>query len=213
MNWRWKLAQAAEIRWWRRYLKRQTPTEYLHRKQLYWNRVLNRLELKVPVGAKVLDAGCGPAGIFIVLPKQKVCAVDPLLDQYAKKLVHFSPTDYPWVKFQKSKLEDFTSETLYDYLFCMNAINHVDDLDRSIDRLIAAGRPGGCLILSVDAHNFRFFRYLFSWLPGDILHPHQYFLQEYKNKLTQRGCRIKRACLLKKNYLFNYYALAVQLPE
>ena len=33
MKWRWKIAQAAEIKWWKQYLKKQTPAEYLKNKR------------------------------------------------------------------------------------------------------------------------------------------------------------------------------------
>ena len=39
-NYRWRLAQAAEIRWWRRYLRRRDKAKYLEAKRRYWRRVL-----------------------------------------------------------------------------------------------------------------------------------------------------------------------------
>ena len=83
---RWKIAQSAEIRWWQRYLKRKPAADYLQWKSAYWKTFLHQIGLKVKASENVLDAGCGPAGVFMVLKDQKVDAVDPLLDQYDKKL-------------------------------------------------------------------------------------------------------------------------------
>jgi 2-polyprenyl-6-hydroxyphenyl methylase/3-demethylubiquinone-9 3-methyltransferase len=207
MNRRWKIAQFAEIRWWRRYLRRKEPESYLESKRAYWERVLQTMGVDAPPGAAVLDAGCGPAGIFMVLAGRRVTAVDPLLPAY-EELPHFSTANYPWVQFRPQTIESLGDQAAYDYIFCLNVINHVADLSRSLERLHAAARPDGRLILSVDAHNFRFFRRLFGWIPGDILHPHQYFLREYLQKLEEAGWRVERTQLLRKGFLFDYYGVA-----
>jgi 2-polyprenyl-6-hydroxyphenyl methylase/3-demethylubiquinone-9 3-methyltransferase len=209
MNWRWKLAQYAEIRWWRRYLRKKEPEAYLESKRQYWERTLKTLDIAVPDEVDVLDAGCGPAGIFMVLQGRKLVGIDPLLSAYTD-LPHFHPDKYPWVVFQQQTIEELESTLAYDYIFCMNAINHVSDLNQSIERLQVAGRPGSWLIMTVDAHNYRLFRQVFSWLPGDILHPHQYYLQEYVEMLAQSGWQVERTQLLKRNFFFNYYGIVAR---
>jgi len=210
MNWRWKLAQYAEIRWWRRYLHQKEPEAYLENKRQYWDRTLKALKIDLlPAEADVLDAGCGPAGIFMVLPGRKVVAIDPLLEAYAS-LPHFSPHQYPWVTFQQTTLEAFDQKAAFDYIFCLNVINHVSNLQQSIESLFSAARPGGHLVLSVDTHNFSLFRHVFSWLAGDILHPHQYYLQEYTEMLTKAGWKVERTQLLKRNFFFDYYGIVAR---
>ena len=56
----------------------------------------------------------------------------------------------------------------------------------------------GTLVLSIDAHNFSFFKHLFRLMPGDILHPHQYDLTEYKTFLEKQGFEILKTELLKQ---------------
>ena len=209
MNRRWQLAQAMEIRWWRKYLKKKNPDEYRQEKINYWRRVLGELAIKVPVGASVLDAGCGPAGIFLDLAHCQVKAIDPLLDQYSS-LPHFKPTDYPWVQFEQQKLEDLGEIGHYNFIFCLNVINHVDDLILSLQNLYDACLPGATLVLSVDAHNFQLFRHVFSWIPGDVLHPHQYFLHEYLDKMKAVGFQILETKLLKEQFFFNYYGVVAR---
>ncbi|MEM6726326.1 MAG: class I SAM-dependent methyltransferase [Bacteroidota bacterium] len=81
-NWRWRLAQAAEIRWWQRYLRKKEPESYLSWKRDYWENFLEKIQCIVPSQAHILDAGCGPAGIFTIFPENQVTAIDPLLYHY-----------------------------------------------------------------------------------------------------------------------------------
>ena len=210
MKWRWKIAQAAEIRWWKQYLKKQTPTAYLENKKNYWQGVLNELSISVSPQHAILDAGCGPAGIFIHFPNQRVDAVDPLLEAYAKELPHFDPKKYPKTRFFCAPLENWDAPQKYDFVFCLNAINHVENLEKSLDVIVNAVDKKGTLVISIDAHNYWLMKKIFQALPGDILHPHQYDLQEYQKMLELRNGQLLLTKCLKKGCLFNYYALIVQ---
>lgn len=207
MRLRWKLAQAAEIRWWQYYLKDKPTEQYLVQKKRYWNRIMNQLKLKLQSQERILDAGCGPAGIFIILDKNEVDALDPLLEEYENRLSHFQRSDYPNVHFYTQRLEDFKIKAQYDTIFCLNAINHVDDIQQSLERLIQLIKPGGRLFLSVDAHNYSFFKFLFRLVPGDVLHPHQYDIKEYRTLLENLGCSIVDVQNLKQNFFFDYYII------
>ncbi len=204
---RWKIAQSAELRWWQRYLKRKPTADYLQWKRAYWKTFLQQIGVYLKSDEKVLDAGCGPAGIFTVLKGQQVDAVDPLLNQYDEKLDHFQKSNYPEISFFSESLEGFQTTKSYDKVFCLNAINHVADLNLCLDKLVNFTKSGGQLIVSIDAHNFQLFKHIFRLLPGDILHPHQYDLKEYQRMLEARGVEIFNTVLYKKQFLFNYYVL------
>ncbi len=210
MKLRWKIAQAAEIRWWQNYLSGKPEADYLQWKSSYWGKFLQQIEVKPKANERILDAGCGPAGIFMVLDQQQVDAVDPLLDQYEAKLDHFRKAQYPHVRFFNQPLEQFDVNSEYDTVFCINAINHVADLNYCFDQLVECTRPGGRLVVSIDAHNWTLFKQVFSWVPGDILHPHQYNLKEYQEFLIQRGCSIERSVLIGEGFLFNYYVMVAK---
>lgn len=210
MKLRWKIAQAAEIRWWQSYLKGKPKVDYEQWKNNYWQNLLSQINVTPKKGERVLDAGCGPAGIFMTLKQQQVDAVDPLLDQYEEKLAHFSKNQYPNVRFFSQPLENFEEAEPYDTVFCLNAINHVSDLDLCFDKLVKLTKVGGRLVVSIDAHNWSFFRHLFRAVPGDILHPHQYNLQEYKSFLTERTCAIENVVLMDKAFFFDYYVMVVE---
>lgn len=213
MTLRWKIAQALEIRWWRNYLKNKEANDYLVAKKTYWQWVLKTLQLKINPGEKILDAGCGPAGIFIMLEECEVDAIDPLLDRYEEKLPHFKKSNYPFVQFYNESLENFKIAKSYDTIFCLNAINHVADLDKSLDKIVAATPTQGRLILSIDVHKYAVLKYIFRAIPGDVLHPHQHDLQDYITMLEQRGCNIVKKANLKPGRIFDYYILLVERVE
>ncbi len=215
MTFRWKIAQAAEIRWWQNYLKNKPTTDYAHWKTHYWENLLletglERLNTEGGNNTRILDAGCGPAGIFMIFKSPKVDAIDPLLDDYEEKLPHFKKNLYSNVTFYSQPLETFDKHHEYDVVFCLNAINHVADLDKCFDILVNSIKSGGHLVVSIDAHNFPFLKTIFQILPGDILHPHQYDLKEYSDMLTSRGCLLEKTILKKKEFIFNYYILVLK---
>lgn len=207
---KWQLAQFLEIRWWQWYLRKKRPDAYLTAKSAYWQRVLDHLGLVVPAGARVLDAGCGPAGIFMVLPQAQVLALDPLLAAYAEKLPHFAPENYPWVQFITTSLEDFSVREPFDLVFCLNAINHVDDLAKGISILAQATASGHSLIISIDAHRWSALKWLFRLLPGDALHPHQHSLSDYLVMLQDAGFSPTRKIRLKPGVIFDYWILQMK---
>lgn len=204
MNWQWKLAQYTEIRWWKYYLKGKDIETYLVQKKAYWRSILKQLGLNLSSNDRLLDAGCGPAGIFMIFEEQEVVAIDPLLDHYQASIDHFSPDWYPNVQFINQKIEDISFEEKFEIIFCLNAINHVDRLEWAIRHLVSALKPGGKLILSSDVHKYQLLKYLFRWIPLDILHPHQYSMKDYVALIEQNYCKIEAEILSKPGKIFDY---------
>jgi 2-polyprenyl-3-methyl-5-hydroxy-6-metoxy-1,4-benzoquinol methylase len=205
---RWRIAQFFEILWWRNYLGNKDKAAYLRWKTDYWRDFLQKSGIALAPNSRVLDAGCGPAGIFAILSEEhETHAVDPLLGAYEAKLAHFKRADWPKVHFIQSTLEAYTSDPPFDVVFCLNAINHVIDIDACLDQLAALVRPGGTLALSIDAHNHALLKHLFRLLPGDILHPHQYDLKEYQDMVARRGFTIERSVLVKEEFVFDYWLI------
>ena len=114
---RWMIAQFFEIRWWKRYLDHQEVDDYLTRKKAYWNQILSICPFQASHGDHILDAGCGPAGIFMNLQSYEVDAVDPLIGQYEQHLAHFSQKSYPNTRFHESPIEEFEVKKTYDIVF------------------------------------------------------------------------------------------------
>lgn len=204
---RWKIAQWAERRWWRRYLKNKSVEDYLAWKKKYWQGFLEKINIDENEvrSSNSIDLGCGPAGIFILF--DNCTAVDPLLDIYDKDLAHFSKTDYPTNTFITSSIEDLLPSEIYDTIFCINAINHVNDMEKGIAKLSECAHKNSKLIISIDAHNHNFLKKIFQLFPGDILHPHQYNLEEYRNKIEEQGWTITNSVCMDNAFIFNYYVL------
>ena len=129
---RWKLAQYFEIRWWKSYAKSQNP-QYLKDKKRYWQSVLDKIEPPIKTtDISAIDVGCGPAGMYIMLENADITAVDPLLQSYENELSFFSRKMYPWVKFNNISFEAFNTINSFDVVFCLNALNHFENLEESV---------------------------------------------------------------------------------
>ena len=85
---RWKIAQWFELRWWKNYLQAKNEGEYLSWKRNYWKEILKKVP-EVLHYRTVCDLGCGPAGVFIALPQNRVTAVDPLVEEYERQIPFF----------------------------------------------------------------------------------------------------------------------------
>lgn len=204
---RWQIAQFAEIRWWQKYLRKKDLADYLEWKVQYWNTLLSQVIplLALEPGQKVLDAGCGPAGINLALKDYVVDATDPLLNSYRSSLG--MPEEAPHVNFKEQSLEDLSESDSYQVVFCMNVINHVANIEKSIENLVNTIKPGGQLVLTVDAHNHQLFRTIFSLIPGDILHPQQLGLKAYQELVEKAGSKVEHSIRLKREFFFSYYLI------
>lgn len=202
---KWRFAQQLELNWWKQYLKNKNVEDYLTWKKNYWNQFLKNIpiERKIDPNESVLDAGCGPAGIFSIM-NQKNYAVDPLLDQYENNLPHFSKLKYPQTTFITSQLEELKLNMQFDWIFCLNAINHTHDIKKSLHVLYEHLKPTGCLVLSSDLHNYNLLKWGFRAVPGDALHPQQHSKNDYHNMLTECGFKVKSTKMYKSGFIFDY---------
>ncbi len=203
---RWRVAQYLERRWWKRYLRGKSPEEYLRDKNAYWKRTLDQLDWQPVPGRRVLDAGCGPAGVFIhVRDVENVTALDPLLANYETDLAIFRRENYPNVRFLHQPLEQaFDNGVTFEAIYCFNAINHVSDWDVALDALTAHAKPGTRLLMTSDVHRHKILLPIFRALPGDALHPQQHGPQHYRSALELRGWRIEREEVLRTEGIFEY---------
>ncbi len=213
MSIKWRIAQFFEIRWWQSYLSKRDVEVYLDQKRKYWKKILALCPFQVDPLNMILDAGCGPAGIFMILDYDYVDAIDPLIDQYEQKLPHFSRVRYPEVRFWSLGIEEFEPKWKYEYVFCMNAINHVRDISKSIQNLSKCTSKDGWLTLAIDTHKWKMLKSLFKTIPGDLLHPHQYDLEEYQQMLSANHFEIIQSKRLKQGFIFDYHIIFAQKKD
>ena len=214
MSLKWKLAQAVEVKWWNNYLRNKDKSSYYSWKKDYWNGFLEDIGFDLPTQSnRIMDAGSGPAGIFTILEEHDVVAVDPLLDQYQDQLGQFDRNDYDYVQFINSTIERIHMDQQFDTIFCLNCINHVNSVQSSLRNLFNALKPGGKLILSTDAHNSNILKSIFQVIPGDILHPHQYNINEYQNFVNNAGFQISSSKKIKSEPIFGYWVIQAYRPH
>lgn len=199
--WKWKLAQQLEWRWWKRYLGRKDRAEYLSWKTAYWKRLWTSLEISMPPDAKLLDAGCGPAGIHLLFPKNTSWAVDPLLSVYQKQELLFS---LPHTVYLNEQLETMSLPDPMDWIFCMNVLNHTLDPLCCLNNMYQWLKPGGKFLLSVDVHRSSWGKSIFRSLPADMLHPQQFTVADYRQMIQRSGLLIEREWTEKKGVIFDY---------
>lgn len=211
-SFRWKIAQFVERAWWKHYLKNKTTQDYLKWKSDYWINFYTPLSkfLEINESSTILDAGCGPAGIFMILANNSTVAIDPLLDNYEKDLHHFNRKMYQQVQFITTSIELYNNPSNFDVIFCINAINHVKNLQLALNNLVINSKKKGKIVISIDAHNYKFLKNIFSVIPGDILHPHQYTLEDYQQMITLEGTKILTTIRLKKELIFDYYVIVAE---
>ena len=213
---RWNIAQFFELIWWRQYLRKRSVDEYLAWKKKYWTDFLSSIQWQTfdffSSDLRILDLGCGPAGIFINYSDHPLTAVDPLIDLYEQSIPHFSKQKYPHISFISSTIEDFESATTFDLVFCINCVNHVIELGKVFEKLYNLTQVGGYCIISIDTHQYQFLKIIFSMVPGDILHPHQHTKKEYIDLILKNRFTIVQEIRLKRELIFDYYVFVLQKP-
>ena len=209
---KWQLAQTAERKWWKNYLKSKDSHSYLNWKKSYWKNLLSQtgLDFDQFSGERILDVGCGPAGVFIHLKAFQIDAVDPLLEYYNTHLDPFSYDQYPYVRFTAQPFEAFIPPQKYKLIFCLNAINHFINLEKSAFKIINTIADNGYLIISNDTHNYKLIKLLFRLFPGDILHPHQMDQQDCSTLFINKPygkLDLVRNHRMKKGFIFDHQLL------
>ena len=130
--------------------------DYYHpiAERLYDQAISHMLGLMgAPVGARVLDAGCGP-GVHtrrVALAGYRVCAIDvsQTMLKEARRRIAAAGLESA-VEFRQ---EDLTALTLPDasfqYVFSWGVIIHIHDVEKALDELVRIVAPGGKLALYV----------------------------------------------------------------
>jgi len=98
-------------------------------------------------GKTVLDIGCGPRGSleWADMVKERV-GLDPLADEYLK--LGAARHKMKYVKAPSERIP--FSDGYFDIVTCLNALDHVDDLDATIAEVKRVTRPGGLFLLSTE---------------------------------------------------------------
>lgn len=101
------------------------------------------------MGDKILlDIGSGPEGILHVLEAKEKYAIDPLMNNYEK--MGYKIYDNNVTSIHGSAEDLCGYENKFDIIFCLNAIDHFCDIDKSISNINSSLKIDGFLILMTD---------------------------------------------------------------
>ena len=102
-------------------------------------------------GKKVLDLGCGPHGGLIGFKNCEKYGVDHLIEKY-KKIGY--PLDKHGIKYYQAKSEKLPfPDAYFDVVLCVNALDHVDSLKKTIEELSRVLKKGGKFISQINFHD------------------------------------------------------------
>lgn len=176
---------------------RRTPLYPVHMgsyiRGLHFWREVSRLpadEFKI-----VLDAGCG-AGHYALefarrYPHLKIVGYD--------LKAHFTEQRAPHVHLEHRDLLSMDDEESYDFVYCIDVLEHICENRRVIANIHAALKPGGYFYLHMP-YDYpgkrifpeRLFRAFDEWARGEHIGPH-YSLEEACQLLTDEGFHILRS--------------------
>lgn len=204
----WVFAQFLERIWWQRYLSKRSVEGYLQWKKDYWLRFLDLLEISLDElkGKRILDLGCGPAGINIVLNQSYVTGVDSLIFNYGKDLSVFEPHKHPHVQYVNQSLETYDPERPVEVVFCTNAINHVANIHTCLHRMAHSLEHRGTFVISTDVHRYSWIARVCKTIPLDWLHPQQLREGELEILLADVALMVQRKVRLRVGKVFDYWA-------
>lgn len=105
--------------------------------------------LKHCAGKRVLDAGCGiGAGAALIQPVAvSLWGVDAnaeAVSEAAKRA--------PQGIFRQSRIEDLSAQDPFQTVVCLEVLEHLDDMEVGLAKLLELTAPGGKLLLSMPVH-------------------------------------------------------------
>lgn len=134
-----------------------------------------RLDANSFEGKRVLDIGSGPMPSASGFNDIDLYCLDPLLVDYMK--IGFPIHVYENVKFVQGYSENIpTKDNFFDVVLSVNAIDHVDDLEKTASEIRRVLKPNGALCMHVHYHkpketepieiNDEIMNDLFGWCEG-----------------------------------------------
>ncbi|MBA3872816.1 MAG: methyltransferase domain-containing protein [Anaerolineae bacterium] len=106
-------------------------------------------------GLQVLNAGCGSGEMNALMSEHnaswKIDAIDVDDEGIQRAQLLKDQLSLQNVAIMKSSIEDFHPTGLYDIIISNDVLEHIDDVEQAIQRLVEMLKPGGLLLVSVPA--------------------------------------------------------------
>ena len=146
-----------------------------------WTRLMDYLTREGLINSpkRTMDIGGKGTTIFLALRDGERYAVDPVY----RDLFQVHPflrelKEYQGVNFLAAAVEDTTIDQPFDTIFCINALDHVAEVDAIIAKMEELLAPSGTLVLVVDCYADRAVRNLIRWFDVDLPHPHHFLAED-----------------------------------
>jgi ubiquinone/menaquinone biosynthesis C-methylase UbiE len=97
----------------------------------------------VPPGRRVLDVGCGRGDMLAAVRPSSGVGVD-----LAPAMVALAKADHPEFEFAAQPVEEFRGDGSFDTALCINTLEYTWDIGTVLDRLHAALRDNGRLLIT-----------------------------------------------------------------
>ncbi|MEW6139821.1 MAG: class I SAM-dependent methyltransferase [Thermodesulfobacteriota bacterium] len=99
-------------------------------------------------GKTIIDVGCGPMGTMHFFPGSLKVGLDPLALHYQNAFDLVRHQDMQYIAARAENIP--VADEVADYVFCVNAIDHVDDPRAVAAELTRVLKPGGKLLIQVE---------------------------------------------------------------
>ena len=135
----------SEVRYWRGRARAEGTLGHTHYQRVFTTHF--ELSPDFFAGKRVLDVGCGPRGSleWATMAADRV-GLDPLADTYREFGIDRHAMSYVSAPAERMPFE----EARFDLVTCLNALDHVDDVDDTIGEMTRVAADGATLLLMVE---------------------------------------------------------------
>ena len=167
----------------------------------------------------VLDIGCGGGLISESLAKKKakVTGIDENIYSIKQAKEHAKISSLK-IKYINQSLDSFFNKNKkkFDLILCLEVLEHVNDVEKTLDKITKLLNPGAILILSTINRNLKslifakiFGEYILNWIPIGT-HQFEKFLkpEEISELLKLKKIKIKKIKGLEFNPILNKWLLS-----
>jgi len=167
---------------------------------------------------KVLDIGCGGGLISESLAKKKaeVIGIDENISSIKQAKEH-AKIDCLKINYINQSLDLFfkKNKKKFDLILCLEVLEHVNNVEKTLDKITKLLKPGGMIILSTINRNLKslifakiFGEYVLNWIPIGT-HKFENFLkpQEIIKILKLKKIKIKKIKGMEFNPILNKWLL------
>ena len=144
--------------------------------------------------SSVLDAGCGGGQYSFYLAKQKlnasVTAYDINTEQIERLVKESKERGILNIEFAKRDLTEIDDIEKFDFVVCIDVLEHIKDDEKAIESLYKSLKSGGKIYIRVPGKNqFRYFKQLEKHSQEDHVRE-GYTIEQMKQLLTNAGFKI-----------------------